>query len=91
MPDLADAPIDWSDAQLEFIDQQLANYVKVRARHREDIRLYAHIEARLPMLYHIKQVTTCSTRIQDLLDMRLRLMAMRAQEEVSTDGSRPAM
>lgn len=79
MPDLADAPVPWSDAQLEYIDQQLTNYVAVRARHREDIRLYAHIDADLPMRYHIKQVATCSTRIQDLLDMRLQLMGLRAQ------------
>lgn len=70
MPDLAD-PTDWRTTQLEFIDAQLRDLVANRERHRRDVALYSHLDAHLPLSYHVQQVATCTARIQVLLDLRL--------------------
>lgn len=60
--------------QLEFIDQQLADYQRARTRHRADVRMYEQVGASLPMRYHAQQVATCTHRINNLLDLRIGLV-----------------
>ena len=43
--------------------------------------MYARIQATMPMRYHQTQADHCTTRIQELLDLRLRVQARAAQGE----------
>lgn len=85
MPDLQDEavhlddPEHWSVAQLEYVDQQLTNHVRTRDRHRTDVQMYARIHATMPMRYHQTQADHCTTRIDELLDLRLRVVSRAAQ------------
>jgi hypothetical protein len=72
----------WATGQLEFIDSQLSNYAHNRARHRQDVVLYARVGAHLPMRYHQTQVAQCTARIEALLDLRLQAMAHAQQGSV---------
>lgn len=73
-------PEHWIVGQLEWIDGQLSNQVRNRARHRTDVQLYARVQAHLPLRYHQQQVDHCTTRIDELLDLRLRVVQRAAQE-----------
>jgi len=82
MPDLQpderlahdEPPEHWAKAQLEWVDSQLSNYTHNRARHRADVQLYSRAGAAMPLRYHQAQVDHCTTRITELLDLRLRVM-----------------
>jgi hypothetical protein len=75
-----DGPEHWLTGQLEFIDSQLANHVRTRARHMVDVATYTRLGAQLPLRYHQAQADHCTTRIQELLDLRLQVMHKGAQQ-----------
>jgi hypothetical protein len=75
-----DDPTDWLQAQLDWLDDQLSRQAQNRDRHRADVRLYEAVHATMPMRYHTAQVQQCTTRIDDLLDLRLRVVQRAMQE-----------
>lgn len=69
-----DDPEHWLHTQIEWIDGQLSSQVEARHRHRADVAVYERRGVTMPKRYHERQVDHCTTRIGELLDLRLRVV-----------------